>query len=183
MSRFLSYISKVEANGQSIPLFVIGVIPQFRQNIFQILARNVTVKLVELVWFKTLNWLDSFKQIISAIGSNALFFIGKAIPDSTMLPDNIMSLKDELESINIAYHDNQWGGDNGYSRPTHFSENKRKVFMQCESPYSFPYNIGIITDIVRKFKPAGSLHHEAKLDSCKENKLYCAESNSNLINW
>jgi len=114
---------------------------------------------------------------------HTLFSIGKAIPDSANFPENIVSLKDALESIDIAYHNNHRGGEIGYYRLTELNKDERKAVMICKNPYPCPFDRGIITSIVRKYKPADSFDHEIKLDQNKESRLDGAESSTYLISW
>lgn len=183
MPQFVAYNKEVEVNGQTIQSFIKGVTPQFRQKVLQILANNGISNPEKLIWYNQQEWLNAFKQIYDTIGSHTLFSIGKAIPDSATFPENIITLKDALESIDIAYHDNHRDGEIGYYRLTEFNEIERKAVMVCQNPYPCPFDRGIITSIVRKFKPVDSLNHEVELDSNKENRLDGAESSTYLINW
>ena len=183
MPQFVAYNNKVEVNGQTILSFVKGVTPQFRQKVFQILANNGISNPKDGIWYNQQNWLSAFRQIYDTIGTHTLFSIGKAIPDSANFPENIVTLKDALESIDIAYHNNHHGGEIGYYRLTEFIENERKAAMVCKNPYPCSFDRGIITSIVRKFKPADSFDHEVKLDQNKESRLDGAESSTYIIKW
>ncbi|MEN8120138.1 MAG: hypothetical protein ABFS35_07315 [Bacteroidota bacterium] len=183
MPQFVAYNSEVEVNGQTIQSFIKGVTLQFRRKALQILANNEILNPVKGNWHNQQNWLDAFKQIYDTIGIHTLFSIGKAIPESAIFPENIIKLKDALDSINIAYHDNHRGGEIGYYRLTEFNEDERKAIMVCKNPYPCPFDRGIITSIVRKFKPIDSLNHEVELDTSVQNRLDGAESSTYLINW
>ncbi|RLD79594.1 MAG: hypothetical protein DRJ10_08630 [Bacteroidetes bacterium] len=183
MPQFVAYNNKVEVNGQTIQSFIKGVTPQFRQKVIQILANNGISNLEKLKWYNQQEWLNAFKQIYDTIGSHTLFSIGKAIPDSATFPENIVSLRDALQSIDIAYHNNHKGGEIGYYRLTKFNELERKAMMVCKNPYPCPFDRGIITSIVRKFKPVDSLNHEVELDKSSPDKLDDEESRTYLISW
>jgi len=178
MPQFVAYDKKVEVNGQTIQSFVKGVTHQFRQKVLQILANNSISDPKEGKWYNQQSWLNAFKQINDTIGMHTLFSIGKAIPDSANFPENIVSLKDALESIDIAYHNNHRGGEIGYYRLTELNKDERKAVMICKNPYPCPFDRGIITSIVRKYKPADSFDHEIKLDQNKESRLYGADSST-----
>jgi len=182
MPQFVSYNSNIEVNGYTIQSFIKGVTPLFRQKIISILADNDINNLEKDNWYNQQNWLDAFKQIYETIGEHTLFSIGKSIPDSAIFPDYIKNLKDALASIDIAYHENHRGGEIGYYRLIKYNSKKREAIMECKNPYPDAFNQGIITSIVRKFKPTNSLGHEVKQgDKASEN--IDPELSTYLIRW
>lgn len=121
-------------------------------------------------WFFQQDVLNAFKDIATRLGNMNLFVIGKAIIDNVKFP-LIENLEKGLSSIDIAYHlthrldgkvmfDNISGkmtnGIIGNYKLTMFDENKRIAEMVCDTPYPSEFERGIITQILRNFKPVGA---------------------------
>ena len=182
MPKFISYNSNVEVNGYTIQSFIKGVTPQFKDEIISILGNNNIKNIESSNWYSQQNWLDSFKQIYDTIGEHTLFSIGKSITESAIFPDEIKDLKSGLESINIAYHQNHRGGDIGYYRLIKYDSSNKEAILESRNPYPASFNQGIITSIVRKFKPFDSLSPNILLMD-KTPRNTDNETNTFLINW
>lgn len=165
-----------------------------RENRLKILTDN-GILLDEKEWFEAEIVIKSYHQVLNLYGEMNTFLMGKAIIENAEFPP-IENLKEGLESINIAYHMNHRLNGNvmfnpqtgkitegiGHYNLTEFNESNKTAVMVCDNPYPSKFDEGIITQIVRKFKPTGSTA-EIKLDLTKETRKDGAKSCTYLIKW
>lgn len=145
-------------------------------------------------WFDYKKWINSFSEIEEKLGPTNLLLIGRAIIKSAKFPP-IKDLEEGLRSINIAYHMNHRkngkamceGGKItstgiGSYNLTGYDPIERKAVMICDNPYPSEFDRGIISQIVRKFKLAGS-QERVQLDETKETRKRGGKSCTFLISW
>lgn len=191
MAQFISFVNGVEVNKQTIES-VVNAMENGKENRIQILKDN-GIHLESRTWFSQQSWLDSFKVMSKQLGDMNLFLIGKAIIDSAKFPP-MKNLEEALNSIDIAYHMNhrlngkvmfeegrKMKGIGNYTL-TEFNEKDKTAVMVCNNPYPSKFDEGIITQIVRKFKPYGS-NPKVRLDGSKESRVNGAESCTFIITW
>lgn len=133
-------------------------------------------------WYPQQPFLDAFKEIASNIGKHTVFMIGKAMPEKAKFPP-IDNIKTALSIIDQAYRMNVKGGDIGEYKVTQFDEVNKTAVMVCRTPYPSEFDRGIITAIVRKFRPTGSFKSDVILDTSKETRSNGAESCTYNIAW
>ncbi|MCS7073054.1 MAG: hypothetical protein NZ108_01160 [Bacteroidia bacterium] len=182
MAQFIPFAPNVEVNGQTV-LSIVKAISAGQELRMKILEKHGIINPKPDEWYSQEAWLKAFEEIASNIGPNTLFSIGKAIPENAIFPPDIDNLEKALNSINIAYHMNHRGGEIGYYKVVSFDWNERKAVMECKNPYPRHFDRGIITTMVRRFKPEDSLFSEVVLDTSKPNRLLGAESCFYLITW
>lgn len=144
-------------------------------------------------WYSQQQWLDIFKIIAEKIGSNAMFKIGKKIPENAIFPPEINSIEKALASIDVAYHMNHRNkngqilfnnkngemlegiGHYGYEK----IKDERKIIMKCENPYDCDFDRGIITAMANKYNPTAIVNH----DDTKECRKEGCKSCTYIIEW
>lgn len=193
MAQFVAINENVEVNRQTV-LSIVNSMEKGKDKRFEILLQN-GINPEEKEWFNQQKWLNAFKTISNELGSMNLFLIGKAIIDNAKFPP-IKDLEEGLNSIDIAYHmnhrlDNKIMFDPSTGKKTSgignyklisFDAVKKEAVMLCNNPYPSKFDEGIITQIVRKFKPTG-FRESIQLDTSKETRNNGAESCTFLISW
>jgi len=194
MAQFIAFNSEVEVNGQTALSFV-NSMRKGKEKRLAILEKH-GISPVEGEWYNQQKWLDAFKEIASSVGDMNLFLIGTAIIKSAQFPP-ISNLEEGLRLLDVAYHmnhrlDNQvmFNPENGnimdgigHYQLTGFDAKNRSATMLCNNPYPSKFDEGLITQMVRNFKPDDSTFQEVKLDISKESRTKGADSCSYLISW
>jgi len=182
MAQFIPFDSHVEVIGQTV-LSVITALPAGQDSRKEILARHGIQVPDASTWYAQKDYLNAFKEIAENVGPHTLFSIGKSIPEDAIFPPQIDSLEKALQSIDIAYNMNHRGGDIGYYKLTHFDAKNKIARFECKNPYPSEFDRGIITTMVRKFRPADSFRDSVVLDTTKPTRLKGADSCSYTITW
>lgn len=183
MAQFKPFDDRVEVLGAAVSSFMNGISPNFKAKILEILGHNGINNPQVDVWYSQKAWLQSFLEISNEVGGSTLFAIGKAILDSAVFPPNVNDLKAGLASIDIAYQMNHRGGEIGYYKLVEFDELARIAKMECKNPYPCDFDRGIITSVVRRFKPFDSIHTLVELESNDKSRKFGAEESVYIIKW
>lgn len=133
-------------------------------------------------WYPQQAWLDAFKEIASNIGNHTVFMIGKTIAEKAEFPP-IDGIETALNVFDQAYKMNNKGGECGEYTLTKFDGANKTAVMVCRTPYPSEFDRGLLTAIVRKFRPQGSLKADVTLDTSKETRTKGAESCTFNIAW
>ena len=193
MAQFVAINENVEVNRQTV-LSIVNSMEKNKDNRLEILLQN-GINPEEKEWFNQQKWLNAFKTISDKLGEMNLFLIGKAIIDNAKFPP-IKNLEEGLNSIDVAYHMNHRINGKvmfdpvtgkmlegiGHYKLIEFNEKERKAIMVCDNPYPSKFDEGIITQIVRKFKPTGS-RELIKLDTSKGSRKSGGDSCTFIITW
>jgi len=194
MAQYISPTPETEVNRRTVGA-VVEAMDRGKDTRIAIMSRNGVDMHGTDEWFSHQKWLDGFREIGESLGDMNLFIIGKAIIEHAEFPP-INSLEEGLRSIDVAYHINHrlhgkpmfdpatgtMTEGIGHYLVTEFDGAKRKAVMVCDNPYPSKFDEGIITQVVRKFKPLGGLE-KIELDATKETRLKGADSCTYLITW
>jgi len=181
MAQFVPFQEGVEVNGHTI-LSVIHAYEAGKEYRTQIMAKH-GLEPEPGVWYPQKAWLDAFKEIADEVGQHTLYMIGKAIPEHADFPPDIDNLEKALASLDMAYHMNHRNGEIGHYELVQFDGKKRQAVMVCNNPYPSEFDRGIITTLLRKFKPEDSFRYDVQLDRTKETRLKGGESCTYLVSW
>lgn len=193
MAEFIAFNKDVEVNKQTV-MSVANSMEKGREARLNILKEN-GINVEEQDWFALQSYLDAFKDIAQKVGDMNVFLIGKAIVDNANFPP-IKDLEQALRSLDVAYHMNHRVDGRSMYDPirnkvrdgigsynlTEYDANNKKAIMVCDNPYPSKFDEGIITCLIRRFKPAGS-YPTVKLDTSKETRLKGADSCTYIITW
>ncbi|AYB34585.1 hypothetical protein [Chryseolinea soli] len=182
MAQFIPFDSKVQVNGQTI-LSVVNALHSGQETRRIILEKNGIKDPKPGAWFPQSAWLKAFEEISKTIGSYTLFSIGKAIPEHATFPPEIDSLEKALSSIHVAYQMNHRGGEIGYYKLVWFDGPARKAMMECKNPYPSEFDRGIITTMLRRFKPRDSFKYDVSLNLAFPTRLKGNDSCMFNIVW
>ena len=182
MAQFIAFEEGVEVNGQTI-LSVVEALQIGKEFRTAILAKHGIENPQPAVWYSQQAWLDAFREIAETIGDRTLFMIGKVIPEHADFPPAIDTLEKALSSIDVAYHMNHRKGEIGHYTLTSFDEEKREATMVCNNPYPSEFDRGIITTMLRRFRPKVSFKYEVILDTNEETRINGGESCTYRILW
>ncbi len=193
MAQFEVLNKNVEVNREAV-MSVVNSMEKNKECRKEILMNN-GIDIQNKEWVNQQKWLDAFEEITESLGDMNVFLIGKAIIKNAKFPP-IKDLEDGLKAIDVAYHMNhrlhgkimfdpasgkKLKGIGNYNL-VEFNEKERMAVMVCDNPYPSKFDEGIITQIVRKFKPPGS-RENVTLDESKTNRTMGGDSCNYLINW
>lgn len=193
MSQYQAINPKVEVNGQTV-LTIVNAMGSMKSLALKILSENGINDPQPEGWYLQQYWLNAFKQIAEKIGINTLRVIGTSIPKNAEFPPHINDIHKALSSIDVAYHMNhrlyeallfdpatgKMREGIGHYEYKKISENE--VQMICNNPYPCNFDIGIIDEIAKKFKPSGAkiiITHNNP-DRCRTNG---SESCTYTVSW
>lgn len=194
MAQFIAFNPTVEIDGGTVLSFV-NSMRKGQEKRLEILKKHGIIP-GEKEWFIQQDWLDAFKEIASSVGDMNLFLIGTAIIESAQFPP-INNLEEGLRLLDVAYHmnhrldgvvmfDPKTGaikeGIGNYQLVEYNAKNQTATIL-CNNPYPSKFDEGIITQMVRKFKPANSAFQSVKLDVSKETRTNGADSCTFLVTW
>jgi hypothetical protein len=181
MAQFIAFDPNVEVNGQTI-LSVVKAISIGQDSRLAVLKKQgITPE--EGKWYKQQAWLDAFKEISNELGEKTLFVIGKAIPENAIFPPQIDNLQKALAAIDVAYHMNHRNGKIGNYTLKQYDEKKREAVMVCNNPYPSEFDRGIISTMLRRFKPKDSIKYDVLVDLSAESRVKGDESCTYLVQW
>jgi hypothetical protein len=187
MTEFKAMDDRVEVNGETV-LSVVAGMGVYSDKARQILKKNGIDDPKPGEWYPQQAWLDAFKEISDNVGQNALFEIGKQIPENAQWPPNVDSVAGALASIDVAYHINHriegeqlFNPKNGEMKEGigHYSFEKtgdREGVMKCDNPYPCSFDTGIIEAAAHKFAHESEhivLMHEEEGGCRKEGGKCC----------
>ena len=193
MAQFIAFNQEVEVNRQTV-LSVVNSMEARKEARLDILKKN-GIDTENNDWFLQQSWLNAFQDIATMLGDMNLFLIGKAIIDNAEFPP-INNLEEGLRSIDVAYHMNHRLNGQVMFDPTtgkttdgighytlkQFDDEQRAATMVCTNPYPSKFDEGIITQVVRRFKPARSTD-KVELDLGQGSRTEGGESCTYLITW
>lgn len=195
MAAYKPYDPNVEVKGNLIAL-VLNVIPAGKGLVLKIFQRHGVVPKEEK-WFPQKNFLDAIREMEEKIGEHSIFVIGKGIIKGFGFPP-IDSLSKALKLLDIYYHMyhringrvlfNPETGEMyegiGHYKVVEFDEELRTAIVVSDTPYSDSMDKGILTEVVREYKPAGSSSLEKVIiDETKETKTKGGDSTTFIIHW
>jgi len=181
MAQFIAFDKDVKVTGEAI-LSVVNILSSNKDKRIQILNKyNINPEINK--WYSQQDWLNAFKEMYETIGTTTLFLIGKLIPKTALWSNGFNDLQGALKSIDISYHLNHKGGNIGHYELTRFDEKHRKAIMICKNPYPSDFDRGIITYMLRKYKPLDTIDYGVYLDKSKETRLMGGESCTFNIYW
>lgn len=151
MAQFIAFAPNTEVVGHGILVLVEGL-GAFSPMAVAILAEQGISNVQADGWYPLQPYLDAYRQIAEKVGPTTLKLIGKKVPEVVLWPPQINSVEAALNSIDIAYHMNNRGGEIGSYKFTKTGERTGK--MVCHNPYPCPFDIGLIEATAKKFAPA-----------------------------
>jgi hypothetical protein len=181
MAQYVAFDANVEVMGQTI-ISVVNALPTGQETRLAILKRH-KITPQEGVWYKQQAWLDAFKEMATEIGDRTLFAIGKAIPEHAAFPPQIDNLQKALSAIDVAYQMNHRNGAIGKYTLTHFDEKKREATMVCNNPYPSEFDRGIISAMLRRFRPKDSFKYDVVTDVSAKSRLKGDDSCTYRVTW
>ncbi|MEZ3118108.1 hypothetical protein RYH80_19515 [Halobaculum sp. MBLA0147] len=101
-------------------------------------------------WYPLQHYLDAIQYIDRHVGSDAVHFIAKEMPELTDWPDEVRTVVDGMNSISGAYS-NVHRGDVGYYEVEQLGE--RSLRLSCRNPYPCVFDRGIIRGVGERFTP------------------------------
>jgi len=180
MAEYKSFQEGIKVNGEAI-LGLITALPTGQDIRRQILKKH-GIDPVPGKLYSQQAWLDAFKEIAGIIGNHTVFIIAKTIAENAKWP-SIDNIKTALTLFDQAYKMNNTGGDVGDYKLLKFDEMNKTAVMYCRTPYPSEFDRGLLTAIVRKFRPKNSYKTEVTLDVTKESRTKGADSCTFNIAW
>ena len=180
MKVFKASSPTVEVNGETVYAIVDGM-GAFKAKALKILADNGIDNPQPGKWYNQQAWLNAFKTISEQIGASTLNAIGQKIPENAKFPPEINDIHKALAAIDVAYHMNHRNGIIGNYKYEMIDE--RHVKIVCSNPYPDEFDKGIIVAMTRRFKPAGVINVNVKIDESQPNRTKGGDSTTYIVNW
>ncbi len=194
MAQFIAINPDVEVSGDTVLAFM-NSMERGKETRREIL-KNHGIEPNSKLWYRQQVWLDAYREVSDSLGQMNLFLIGKAVIKNASFPP-MRNLEEALHSINIAYHMNHRLNGKvmfdpasgtltdgiGHYNLAEYDSKERKAVIVCTSPYPSKFDEGIITQLIRKFKPADSVSQQVVLDEEKETRTKGGDSCTFLIRW
>ncbi|WP_421873318.1 hypothetical protein [Marinoscillum sp.] len=193
MSEFKSFEGGIETN--AIQPFLVGSMS--KDSRLSILKNHgLEYKDDPNQFYDLQKFLNAFEEVKDQFGEMNLFLIGKAVIDNAQFPP-MNSLEEALQSLDVAYHMNHRKGGQpmfnpengqmlegiGHYKLTKYDASAKTAEMVCHTPYPSKFEEGLILQIVRRFKPEGSIRTKVELDESKETRRKGAETCTFKISW
>ncbi|GHM99350.1 hypothetical protein WSM22_08400 [Cytophagales bacterium WSM2-2] len=183
MAQFIPFDKNVEVLGQSI-LSLINALPVGRDSRSQILTSQGIKDLKANHWYPQGQVLKAYEAISKQLGNSTLFAIGKAVLDNAIFPPEISNLEKAMQSLDVAYKMNHRGGEIGHYKVITFDSKGKKAVIECKNPYPSEFDRGIISSVLRRFKPAdASYKYDVVLDTDQPTRLNGADSCTYNVTW
>lgn len=190
----VKFDKSAEVRGDALKLFITAL-PTGQESRSKILADHGIVP-ESGKWHNMENTVKAYHEIGGKVGSNTLFMLGKGVATSVPYPPNT-DLRSALKGINYGYHINHaLNGKPMYSPETgkmysgigsydsiSFNEEKKEAIMKCSNPYPSKLDEGIIMQVLRMFKPQGSISQQIRLDTTKEMRDSDGGSCTFILTW
>jgi hypothetical protein len=179
MVQFKAFAPEVEVNGEAV-LAVVDGMGAFRSRAVAILEVNAIRDPKPGLWYSQQSWLDAFKDISEMLGPDALFAIGKSIPDNAKFPPDLDTVPGALSLLDRAYHMNHRGGEIGSY--AFVQKDDQSGVVVCHNPYPCDFDRGVIAGTVETFSPAhvvARVRHD-NTQPCRRNG---GESCTYLVDW
>lgn len=163
MVQFNAFEKGIRVSGQAI-LSVVEGIKDKKWEGYKILDDNNISDPQPGEWYAQQDWLNSFKVIAKKIKKDALYQIGKMIPETAIWPSHVKDIHSALASIDVAYHMNHEKAgkvmfdaktgkiEDGIGHYTYKKIGPKKAMMICNNPYPCNFDLGIIEAVAYKFK-------------------------------
>lgn len=194
MAEYKVFEDNIETLGGGVMAFIAGAIGQSQRS--NILKKHGIDPPDPDAWYDMQSFLDAYKELGDTIGGMNLFQIGKMVTEKAPFPP-MEGLEDALNSINVAYHMNHRKNGKpmfnpatgemtegiGHYKVIKFDATAKEAMIWSNSPYPSRFEEGVITQIVRMFKPKDSIRYSIVLDETKETRKSGGESNTYLIKW
>jgi len=194
MAQFIPFAPNVEALGASILAFQEALpTPDSRKRVIDFLEKNGIKKVDSEKYYPQKTFLKTLEMVSQLLGPSSTFLIGKLVPEKAIFPPQIDTLEKALNSIDVAYGMNhrypKEQGDKdkniGYYKLISFDSVKKNAVMECKNPYASEFDRGIISAMLRKFKPKdASMKYDVVLDTTKKpTRLSGGDSDFFNIYW
>ncbi len=121
---------------------------------------------VELdAWYRQQAWLDALCEVDRSYGTEILFNIGAAIPDTAVFPTSAVDVHSAVASIDLAYHLNHRRAGRVMADPAtgellegigHYGYERlsaTQILSTCVTPYPCEFDFGIVATMARRFEP------------------------------
>lgn len=193
MAQYQSFEKNIEVGGNEISIIALG---SLSSNQRQTIIEKHSIDTNTGSWNNLQDLLNALKDISDIIGDMNLFTIGKMTVENATFPP-MDGLEMALRSIDVAYHMNhkkdgqtmfnpatgQMVEGIGHYTLKSFDQISKKAVMICHTPYPSKFEEGLILQIVRKFKPEGSIRQRVSLDTDKETRLSGGDTCTFNISW
>lgn len=184
----------IEVNGNTVRTIIagFGLVKPLAEEHFLAAGLPYINDIKNEEWYSQEKWLKAFESVARSYGDEGLYKIGMKIPENATFPQDIKTIEDALQSIDIAYHLNhRKKGIIMFDQLTgkmeegigHYGckkvEGENMIIMECFNPYPCSFDKGIITCMARKFMPNARIVHD-KPEICRKTG---ANSCTYIITW
>lgn len=151
-----------EVSGRIVKAVLEGL-PQYEEVLKEVFAENQLSDIDPDQWYDLNNFMGALNGILTKFGPSTLFTLGKTVSGSFPHQfDDVISALSALPPIYEALHRN---GYVGYCKMVESDSVKRYARMESKTPYPSDYQIGLLTNMLRKYKDSYGLALQVKVIS------------------
>jgi hypothetical protein len=172
-------IKEVEVSGEAVNSFINGF-PEFLEEIaLDALYSNNLDAPVSGKWYNFNDCLKVLDQMGSKFGSDTLYAIGKQAMHCALIPENVKTLKEALDNLELAFDLNHRNMKICWVTLEKYDLGAKKVVLFMENPYPLEINRGILTSLAREHNPIPDIIPEVRID--EENSIL--SKGKYIISW
>jgi hypothetical protein len=148
------FSSDAEINGDTIQAVIAALhVPEQAQQL--LVKHGLPAAPQRGSWYPAASWYALLTELEQAYGGQTLYATGLQVIHTSQWPPNLHTMHEALHALDQAYRANMRGADIGYYRVEGIGP--REIRVVCWTPNPMEFDCGIVTGLVRKFKPMGAL--------------------------
>lgn len=123
-----------------------------RKNLLNIFAEEGIIDPQVMGWYSTQKLANFYQKVLKQYGPNTLFDLGKAVPETAVLPDGLDTLEKLLAALPMTYDMNHRNGYVGFLKIVSHDVEEKKIIVQSYTPYASDFTRGFLTAFIRMFR-------------------------------
>ena len=147
---FKEFSPENQVSGRAI-LNAVNSLVEYKMTMAEYLTRSGLDNIEPDGWYDEQAWLDVLQAISKQYGPSTIFTLGKGVGSN--LPGTDPDFRNRLDSIDSLYKKSHINGEVGYFKLMEFDEKNKRARMKMHTPYPPEYGKGVLTAMVRKYKP------------------------------
>ncbi|UYZ57639.1 hypothetical protein [Hymenobacter latericus] len=158
---YTSFDTNATINGESVRSLLAGL--RLANQGPELLARHGIAENPEPgKWYSMQAWLDVLADVEAEFGPETLYSIGLQVVDHSQFPASLHTLSQAMRGLDLTYRTNVHGQNMGYYHVVR--ETDHELVLHCRTPNPVPFDLGIITGLARRFKPADAVRVKVEVE-------------------
>ncbi|NVO32279.1 hypothetical protein [Hymenobacter lapidiphilus] len=159
--RYVSFDPAAEINGDSVRAVLAGLfLPHQGRDL--LIRHGLPAPPVPGQWYPMQAWLNILAEAEDRFGAGTLYQTGLLMVDNGVFPTGMPTLLEALAALDGVYNANVRGRHMGYYRA--HASGPREVRMERCTPHPQEFELGVITGLARRYKPAEAVRLAVEVD-------------------